>query len=186
MKLIIIEGTDNTGKDTLISKLLEKYPTSTLIHCGKPCSSKFSDNEQDKLFNTYASNIVLNTYKNTHVIIMNRSHIGEYVYGVMYRNRNKDEVRRMIENIDRQFINCKDLEVYYVQMLCSSEYLLHKNEDSKSLSNGNVDKINEERKLFEEIFQSSILNKHIIYVNNGDNFRSREEIFNEVWKFVNN
>ena len=25
MKLVIIEGTDNTGKDTLISKLLEKY-----------------------------------------------------------------------------------------------------------------------------------------------------------------
>ena len=42
MKLIIIEGTDNTGKDTLIAKLLEKYPTATLIHCGKPLTKKYS------------------------------------------------------------------------------------------------------------------------------------------------
>ena len=41
MKLIIIEGTDNTGKDTLISKILEKYPTATVIHCGKPITKKF-------------------------------------------------------------------------------------------------------------------------------------------------
>ena len=42
MKLIIIEGTDNTGKDTIISKLLEKYPTVTLIHCSAPYSKKYS------------------------------------------------------------------------------------------------------------------------------------------------
>ena len=50
MKLIIIEGTDNTGKDTLISKILEKYPTATVMHCGKPITKKYSSKEQDELF----------------------------------------------------------------------------------------------------------------------------------------
>ena len=72
MKLIIIEGTDNTGKDTLISKILEKYPTATVIHCGKPITKKYSSKEQDELFRIYAENIVEGKYDNTHVIIMNR------------------------------------------------------------------------------------------------------------------
>lgn len=185
MKLIIIEGTDNTGKDTLISKLLERFPTLTLIHCGKPYSQKYSANEQDGLFTVYAQNIVDGKYNNTHAIIMNRSHIGEYVYGVLYRGRKKEEVKTMIDNIDNLFINTENLEVYYIQLLCSSEYLLFKNEDSKSLSNGDMNKIDKERKAFEEIFENSKLNKRLIYVNEGDNFRTREEIFNEVWRFIN-
>jgi thymidylate kinase len=31
MKVIIIEGTDNVGKDSLISKILEEFPTNVEI-----------------------------------------------------------------------------------------------------------------------------------------------------------
>ena len=79
MKLIIIEGTDNTGKDTIISKILERFPTTALIHCGKPFSKKYSAKEQDQLFSTYVNNIVKGKYDSTHCIIMKRSHIGGYV-----------------------------------------------------------------------------------------------------------
>jgi len=183
MKLIIIEGTDNTGKDTLIAKLLEKYPTVTLIHCGKPLTKKYSADEQDLLFNIYASNIVNGSYSNTHAIIMNRSHIGEYVYGVLYRNRHSTDVAIMINKINDMISQCCD--VYYVQLLCSSEFLLSKNEDSQSLSKGNVEKIEKEKERFLKIFEASKLNKKLIWVNDGDHFRSREDIFNEVWSFIN-
>ena len=188
MKLIIIEGTDNTGKDTLISKILEKYPTATVIHCGKPITKKYSSKEQDELFRIYAENIVEGKYDNTHVIIMNRSHIGEYVYGVLYRNRSKDEVGEMIFNVNDILSYRKDLEIRYIQLLSKSENLLRNNEDGKSLSNGNVEKILKEAEQFEEIFNMINISdneKKLIYVNDGDKFRSREDIFNEAFRFIN-
>ena len=186
MKLIIIEGTDNTGKDTIISKLLEKYPTSTIIHCSKPFSKKFSSKEQDNLFDTYISNIVNKKYDSTHVIIMNRSHIGEYVYGILYRNRTPDEVGNMIIKLNEKLNNRKDLEIKYVQLICTSKKLLAGNEDGKSLSQGVDYKISLETEKFQEIFKYCNFPKKLITVNNGDEFRSRESIFNEVWKFIEN
>ena len=174
MKLIIIEGTDNTGKDTLISKILEKYPTATVMHCGKPITKKYSSKEQDELFRIYAQNIVEGKYDNTHVIIMNRSHIGEYVYGVLYRKRNNEEVEQMINDVNDILYYREDLEIKYIQLLSSSKELLKNNEDGKSLSNGNVEKINTEES-----------DKHLIYVNEGNVFRSREDIFNEAYRFIN-
>ena len=188
MKLIIIEGTDNTGKDTLISKILEKYPTASIIHCGKPLTNKYSSNEQDELFRVYAKNIVNKKYDNTHVIIMNRSHIGEYVYGVLYRNRDIEDVENMLINVNNILYSRKDLTIKYVQLLSNSENLLKYNEDGKSLSNGNIEKINKEAKQFKEIFDNINIkdsDKRLIYVNDGDSFRSREDIFNEAWKFIN-
>ena len=188
MKLIIIEGTDNTGKDTLISKILEKYPTANIIHCGKPLTKKYSSQEQDELFNVYANNIVNKKYDSAHVIIMNRSHIGEYVYGVLYRNRDAEEVKNMLININNILYSRKDLSIRYIQLLSNSENLLKNNEDGKSLSNGNIEKINKEAKQFKEIFDNININesdKKLIYVNYGDSFRSREDIFNEAWRFIN-
>ena len=186
MKLIIIEGTDNTGKDTLISKILETYPTATIIHCGKPLTKKYSSKEQDELFKLYANNKVNKKYDNTHVIIMNRSHIGEYVYGVLYRGRPKDKVEKMIFDVNDILSYRKDLKIKYIQLLSKSEKLLKHNEDGKSLSNGNAEKILKEAEQFEEIFKLiNIDDKRLIYVNNGDNFRSREDIFNEAIRFIN-
>ena len=188
MKLIIIEGTDNTGKDTLISKILEKYPTATIIHCGKPLTKKYSSEEQDELFKVYARNIVERKYDNTHIIIMNRSHIGEYVYGVLYRNRDIEDVEKMLIDVNNILYSRKDLTIRYIQLLSNSENLLRNNEDGKSLSNGNIEKINKEAKQFKEIFDNINIkdsDKRLIYVNEGDSFRSREDIFNEAWKFIN-
>lgn len=185
MKLIIIEGTDNTGKDTLISKLLEKFPTVTLIHCGKPYSKKYSSKEQDELFNVYINNILNGSYDNTHAIIMNRSHIGEYVYGVLYRNRIVDEVGNMIIKLNKKLSLRNDLDIKYVQLICTSKKLLSNNEDGQSLSGGIDYKISIETDKFKEIYKYCDLPKKMVIVNDEDKFRSRESIFNEVWNFIN-
>ena len=45
--------TGEAGLSNLISKILEKYPTATIIHCGKPLTKKYSSEEQDELFKVY-------------------------------------------------------------------------------------------------------------------------------------
>ena len=40
--------------------------------------------------------------------------------------------------------------------------------------------------LYLEIFDFSIIpNKHIVYVNDGNQFRSKEDIYNEITKILN-
>lgn len=185
MKLIIIEGTDNTGKDTLISKILERYSITTIIHCGKPKSKTNPSSEQDNLFEKYANSIVNKYFDNSDVIIMNRSHIGEYVYGTLYRGRSLEEVEKMISHINDILNYNKYLDVYYIQLICTSAELLNKNDDEKSLSNGCADRILKEFELFLDIFNKVNLNKKLIYVNDGDQFRLREDIFNEAINFIN-
>ena len=101
MKIVIIEGTDNIGKDTIISKLLEDYNVATVIHCSSPKSKDpiQAAKEQDRLFNNQILNVITNKY-NSDVVIFNRSFIGEYVYGVLYRNRNNIETLVMINKLE--------------------------------------------------------------------------------------
>lgn len=184
MKAIIIEGIDNCGKDTLISKIIEKYPTSLIIHCSKPYSKHFSSNEQDMLFETYANNLVGGLYSNTHIVILNRSWIGEYVYGTLYRGRDKQTILNNILDIEKKL---KNIDITYIQLLSSSPQLALEHEDGKSLSVGKLENVKNEIKLFEEVFNAStIANKHIIYVNKegSDEFKPKGAILNEVLKYI--
>lgn len=185
MKLIIIEGPDNCGKDTLIMKILEQYPTTTIIHCSKPISKKYSAKEQDLLFETYINNICDGKYNNTHIILFNRGFHGEFVYGTLYRKRLEYEVESMIYNLEKKLLS-NHIDVKYIQLLSSNYKLLVKNEDGKSLSDGNLNKIEMECIKFLKIFEQSKLEKKLVYINNEDKFRSRESILNEVLSFINN
>lgn len=187
MKVIIIEGTDNIGKDSLISKILEEFPTTTLIHCSVPYArnNKIAAKEQDVLFQSYVDAINRGDYNKTHCVILNRSWTGEYVYGVMYRNRDENDILIKINNWERELINNSN-DVYYIQLLSSSSKLLQQNEDNKSLSNGDENKIIEETQRFENIFKLSIIpHKKLIYVNENDKFKSKESIQRSVLKFIN-
>lgn len=185
MKLIIVEGTDNIGKDTVISKLCELFDTVTLIHCGSPKSKVFQSQNQDKLFETYAYNIVHGLYDNTDCVIMNRSHIGEFVYGQLYRGRHELIVSEMINNIDKILLSSPILTVKYIQLLSSSIELRKKYDDNKSLSKMNDKLMKKENELFLKAYENSVLDKCLIYVNDEDGFLPKEEIFQEVVNFLN-
>ena len=180
MKLIIIEGPDNCGKNTLINKLSENFLTVTNIHYAKP-ENKYI---QPILFRGYAYSIVNKVY-NTDAIILNRSHYGEYVYGCLYRGISEDDALDIIEEIDSIYLKY-NIDAYYIQLYSSSDALLVKNEDNKSLSQGNIKKIEVEQNRFLEIFDHSLLNKIKIQINNGDEFRNSEEIYQEALNFINN
>ena len=189
MKLIIIEGPDNTGKNTIINNLFETNNVVKFIHCGTPKSKEDPFTEQKNLF-VKLSNIAITEYRNcnTDVLVFNRFYQGEYVYGQIYRNTSAEKIKEFI-NILEKILTCNIYEddIYYVQLLSSSDELLIGNDDGKSLSQANKEKIHRENDLFKEVFNLSIIkNKHIIYINDGDKFRSREDILNEFNNFINN
>lgn len=190
MKVVIIEGTDNSGKNTLISGLLDHYKTATVIHCDKPVYTNNSVNDlyQDMSFFQITMDIINKKY-NTDIVILNRSWIGEYIYGCLYRYRMDEDVANMISKIEKALVeSC--IDVKYIQLMSNYECYIN-NDDGKSISyDKNI--VDEEIKRFEDIYRASMLDKKMIYVNEGEmlgttgEFRDKKEILSEALAFINN
>ena len=183
-KIIIIEGVDNCGKDCLIERLKTNFSDPLILHAGVPP-------KESNLFNYYYNGLIHNTLegyynKKNGVIIHNRSMYGEFVYGPKYRSKMPGDIAQMIYKLEtgrlRTFI--MDNEIYLILLTSSSIDLLLKNDDGKSISNKAED-IKDEINSFDTIFNlSQIENKKRIFVNDGDFFRDKNDIYNEVVSFI--
>ena len=183
-KLIIIEGTDNVGKDTVINQLLNRYKDAKVYHCEKP-KSKDAKEAAKEQYNSFLSLAKENSVSKDTTIIHNRSWYGEYVYGVKYRNNDENEVKKSILEFENILLNNID-DVCLIMLLSDNSDFLVKNDDGLSISQAKKELIEDETKRFEEIFNfSTIPNKRIIYVNNGENWRTKEEIIGEVYNAIN-
>ena len=189
MKVIIIEGPDNTGKNTLIQSIIDNNKVVKLVHCDKPEVEPGDDpfEEQCRTFYIHAYNAVQDKLrKDIDVIVFNRYYQGEYVYGQIYRNGDRKKIKEMIKITEEYLLKNFDYDdILYVQLNSSSVNLLKKNDDGKSLSEANMYKIQREIDLFNEVYEYSILKKHKILINDGDNFRTREDILIEFNDFIN-
>ena len=185
MKIIIVEGTDNIGKDTAISNIINEFNKTLVIHCGKPVTED-PVGEQDRLYRNMTKDILLGKYGDVDAIVFNRSFIGEYVYGTLYRKRDKEQTKIFVNSIEdllNLYIDPEDL--IYIQMISDSVQLMKDNEDNKSLSKADEDMMQKEINLFLEIYESSkIKNKHLVYVNSGDHFRPVEYITQEILSYI--
>ena len=173
MKLLIFEGLDRCGKDTIINKIAEDYSHFIRVHFSFP---KGENNEekteyQVRSFNsemTVQSNLRFiygQSYFENGIYIWNRSHIGEYVYGPMYRDSNPES---WIKPLEEAFF-AADENVYLIYLYADVDFLL-KNDDGKSFTN-DKDKKENELKLFNEaIDKSCIKNKLKIKVNDGNEY----------------
>jgi hypothetical protein len=183
-KILIIEGPDNCGKDTLINKLKENFNNPVILHAGVP--PKYGS-----LFDYYYKGIIHDTldafYDDVHdAIIHNRSMYGEFVYGPKYRGKTPSEIAKMIYKLEtgqlRTFILSNEL--YFILLTSNNVDLLVQNDDGKSISNKAAD-IQDEITSFDTIFNlSQIENKKRVYVNHGNVFRDRDDIYNKVVSFV--
>ena len=183
-KLIIIEGTDNVGKDTVINQLLNRYKDAKVYHCEKP-KSKDAKEAAKEQYNSFLSLAKENSISKDTTIIHNRSWYGEYVYGVKYRNNDENKVKKSILEFENILLNNID-DVCLIMLLSDNSDFLVKNDDGLSISQAKKELIEDETKRFEEIFNfSTIPNKRIIYVNNGENWRTKEEIIGEVYNAIN-
>ncbi len=192
MKVVIIEGTDNVGKDTVIEELKNNYK-SIIKHCEKP-TAKTKAGQTLEQYNTFdnLTKDTIYTYKeckNAHdlLYIHNRSWYGEYVYGCMYRGNDEQTVVKDINSFENQLLlNIPSEDIVFITLLSSSVDFLIKNDDGLSISDAKYDLIEQETERFKEIFEKSIIsNKHIVYVNNGDKFRSKEDIYDEILGHLN-
>lgn len=195
MKLIIIEGTDRTGKSTLINELCEyyNYDNVTIRHFGKPIKTSSKDNtikyQLSKFYNEVNLLKFLNDEKNPYfenIVIWNRSHIGEYVYGQKFRSYTHEESNNIINNINTYLynnINVEDIKLIY--LYGDSEFLL-KNEDGESFSKNSEDKLHE-MNLFDDIINKSSINNIIkVKVNDDMEYKPRKEVLGKILNFINN
>jgi len=188
MKHIIIEGGDRLGKSSLIEKIAHHYNFDNVIirHFGKPpkifqdgiTPFKFQvtcfDKEGYLLEQIRLLEEDIYCYYNN-IVLWNRSHLGEYVYGQMFRGENPKEIENFLMNFEEKFLLVNP-DTYLILLTADPEFFLSK-EDGKSFSKNIIEKT-QELKLFNEIFEkSSIYNKLIVKVNNGDNFIPKDEIF---------
>ena len=117
MKVIIVEGMDNTGKSTMIDRLIKYFGRTDGIDAEKQIYVKHlvkPDGETDieratniDITNFNLATFLINAHKENKYkyIILDRAWYSEYVYGQLYRNRPEHEVRKRIQVIEEYLNN---------------------------------------------------------------------------------
>lgn len=179
-KLLIIEGQDRCGKDLLINSLLNRYPNTKTVHWGFPMGET---NEQRVTYQKESFLLNMMQYRlvvlknDLDLVIWNRSHIGECVYGPMYRNSPAD----WIFELEHKYLH--DAEIYLVYLYGDTNFLL-RNDDGESFTLDIVKKEKEAQLFTEAIDKSSIQKKLKLKVNNGNNYIDKQRILNRVKDFI--
>ena len=130
-KFIIIEGTDNTGKDTQQNLIIEKL-NELVFHKVHYSSLPFKD-DTDK-HTTYSKQMYTDMFrmmmelKDKGInVIFNRSHLGETVYSPLYRGYSGDYVF----DIEKQYVNALRENLYLIT-LTNDAHIIMDRDDGKS------------------------------------------------------
>lgn len=153
-KLVIFEGVDNTGKSTQAKILMRDYPFySEYVHFSYP-----KDGRSESQYTDYANfmNRIFRQYFGT---VADRSHIGEMVYGPLYR---KGKMKHVL-----------NLEKMYPETMSSTVLILFedkpsniiKRDDGRSFSIKMTRKIKEMLMFRLAFYRSNIKYKKIININ---------------------
>lgn len=176
-KLIIVEGVDRCGKDTLITELKQKYGEYVIVHFTTPIGNTNAEKIEYQKQSFHQEFLDASDRKTT--VFFNRSHIGEYVYGKMYRDYDPS----WIFDLEKTFYFDKDTSVYLILLYGDAEFLIA-NDDGNSLSS-KLENRKEEINLFLEAFQkSNIKKKLLVRINDGDSYRQQSEILSAVEQFL--
>jgi len=186
MKLIIIEGTDRTGKDTLVNRLMADNRNVVKRHWSFP---KGETNEQKTRYQKKSFNeeFFFYQYLKIHapqdtIMIWNRAHLGEFVYGTIYRDSKPETWVWDLEDV-----HCFDMspDVYLILLYADPEFVAAK-DDGKSYSAKLEDKT-KEINAFLKAFDQSKINKKIKIKVNEDrhSYKAHDAIYEQVQKFLN-
>jgi thymidylate kinase len=130
-KFIIIEGTDNVGKDTQQNLIIEKLH-NLVFHKVHYSSLPFkTDLEKHtsyskKMYDDMFKLMVLSKDSDIN-IIFNRSHLGETVYSPLYRGYSGDYVF----DIEKQYVNALRENLYLIT-LTNDPHIIWNRDDGKS------------------------------------------------------
>ena len=214
-KVVIIEGPDNCGKNFIINIINniigenKDWCSAHLeYHCTKP---KFPDDVKDNtdkilytiskykniLFDLFDVQLNPYNYNSDHTvpecIIFNRSWIGEYVYGNIYRGFNDIECDLVQKSIKKFIINNYHYEKeksIYIQLTTSTDWLQH-NTNNKSLSENKRELIELEQKRFNDIYSKiDYCTKYRLCTTSLDEngnpcWKNKDELEKELRKILN-
>lgn len=190
MKLLIIEGPDRCGKNTLIKNLTSQAENFVVRHFG----SVKGENDMEKRnfqFQFFKKEFELASLRSRFempdkeryprdIWIWNRAHLGEFVYGKMYRDTNPEE---WVMKMESMFAMDIDPSVHLLLLTADPEFLC-KRDDGLSFT-AEVDKKAKEIESFKQAFNlSKIMNKKILNVSSGENYLDAAIILDEVNKFL--
>lgn len=160
MQLFIIEGPDRVGKDTLISNLSHGRAYLNLHFTAPPKEVKNTLDYQFNVAFLHQLEYVKNIKDNIDLIFWNRSHLGEYVYGQLYRNEDKDNIVKYIYQFEKElFKEIPNSNITIINLSAPAEYLIS-NEDGNSFS-ADLDMKNRELELFNDVCELSLIRKKI-------------------------
>jgi len=194
MKHIIIEGGDRLGKDTIVKRLCDHfdYKNITLRHFDKPPKGMSPKETLDFQFDVFYKEMLFVDHirDNIHgddwsyhdeIVIWNRSHLGEYVYSQMFRGISKKDVSARLRLFEERNLRSN---MFLITLTASAQFFLDQ-EDGNSFSQ-DLNQKEMELYLFKEAHALSLIsNKKIIKVNKKNQYRSKDEIFNEVLELIN-
>ncbi len=184
---IFVEGLDNTGKSTQVAKIIKMFEKNKKnIHLLKYNALKGASKEsQYCMSRTHYGEMfgILESFDCTN-FILDRAHIGEYVYSPIYRGYDGDYVFEM----EAEYINYTNLEYTKPVLLCffDDPYNLMLREDGNSYSakdNTAAElkfKISEINAFHNGFMISNIPNKIEINIKQKD----VETVFKEIEKFL--
>ena len=193
MNLIIIEGIDQCGKSSLIRNICKYYNYDNIVvrHFAKPpngLSPKDALNfqmltffkETQLLYWIKESDKDVYKYFET-MVFYNRSYLGEYVYGQMFRGLDKDKLKKHILKFEKD--NILKYEPKLIMLTANPSFCLEK-EDGNSFSQ-TLEQKTIEIQLFDEIFEkSSIKDKLKIKVDDFGRFIPKEDVLKRAVKFL--
>lgn len=203
MTVLIFEGPDNLGKSTIINSLVNEYKDvkdicmmhSTGPHCKKgedpfKCQKKSFLAKVSKIYSLAINEIsVLQEHNTDNLVIFDRSWIGEYVYGQIYRNGDKAAILDMIDTCNDLI---GDIKCVFVQLTASPEFIIGHDDNKSFTSNYDKEKrlasVKREIELFDEAFDKMEINtKNMVKIkvnvqdsSNPMNYRLIQDIVNEI------
>lgn len=198
---IILEGVDNLGKSTIISKLVEKYNSTkdiVLMHATGPLDKTLTEgpafNVQIDTFKSLKTRLgalnaiddSLSTIKKEFLVIQDRSEIGEFVYGPKYRNEKESDILKYLSiyrNSEHQYEYDRNYSTLIVLLTADPEFAA-RNDDNLSLYSDKKDKVSEikaEDKLFKEVMLYLYpVNYLEIKVDDNMNFKPIDDIVKQI------
>ncbi len=195
MKVLIFEGPDNLGKSTIIRQFEKTYQSRYDIHKFH-CTGPVLDNPDEDPFDAQCRQfralvtdlLQLNESDTDTLAIIDRSWIGEYVYGQIYRNGNPDKIMQMINTCNLQLSDA-GIQTVYVRLTATPGFIIA-HDDNLSFTSGydpekRLTAVTKENTLFEEAYhRMSTYGSEKITVDvqsvDTNNYRDITDIFNEI------
>lgn len=154
--IYFFEGMDNCLKDTLI-QLLRTYlspDTQILKYSNPPKNIDSQEDWQKAHFKDMFDLIDLSLSNSQRNMILNRAHLGEYVYSPIYRGYEAN----WVFDLEETFLNASNEHLKKLKLFVlydSDNFQLNSREDGKSLSNSDNQKMDIERERFIKAFERS-------------------------------